>query len=94
MYMVHEILPKNTSFIAWSFLAYRAFIHDSGFVGGWNGAFILQNCLFACQQALYCTSVMATAFVSSYVTPMYLWLILYRDNRLLCQTGKLKTSYI
>ena len=29
------------SFIAWSFLAYNAVVHDGRFVRGWNGAFIL-----------------------------------------------------
>ena len=42
MYMVHEISLKNiVSFIAWSFLVYKAVVHDRRFVRGWNGAFIL-----------------------------------------------------
>ena len=36
------------SYTAWSFLAYKAVIHDGGFMRGWNGAFILQNCPCAC----------------------------------------------
>ena len=94
VYGARDITEEHFSFIALSFLAYRAVIHDGGFVRGWNVAFILQNCLFACWQALYCWSMMATAFVSSYVSPMYLWLILYWVDRLLCETGKLKISYI
>ena len=39
---------KEHCFIAWSFLEYRAVIHYGGFVRGLNGAFILQNCPFAC----------------------------------------------
>ena len=53
-------------------LAYRAVTHDDRFAGDWNGAFILQNCPQACSRVLYCRSQMATALVSSYVTPIYL----------------------
>ena len=60
----------------------------------WWGAFILQNCLFACWQSMYCWPMMVAAFVSSYMTPMYLWLILYWADRLLCGTSRLITSYI
>ena len=80
--------------IAWLFLAYKAVIHDGGHVRGGNGAFILQNCPFACWQATYHCSMITTAFVSLYVTPIYLWLILYWVDRLLYGTGRLKTSYI
>ena len=45
---VWDIDKEHCSFIAWSFLAYRAVIYDSGFVRGWKGAFILQKCVFAC----------------------------------------------
>ena len=45
---VWDIDREHCSPIAWSFLAYRAVIHDGGFVRGWNGAFILQHCPFAC----------------------------------------------
>ena len=89
-----DIIKEHCSLIALSSLVYSTVICDDGFMRGWNGAFILQNCLFACWQALYCWSVMATGFVSSYVTPMYLQLILYWVNRLLCETGKLKPSSI
>ena len=83
-----DIVKEHGSFIGCLFLAYRAVIHDSGFVRDWNGAFILQNCLFACWQAMYCWSVKAVAFISSYVTPLYLWLILYWADRLLCGTNR------
>ena len=43
-----DVNKEHCSPIAWSFLAYRAVIHDGGLMRGWNGAFILQNCLFAC----------------------------------------------
>ena len=43
-----DIAKKHCSFIAWPFLGYRPVIHDGGFVRGWNGVFILQNCPFAC----------------------------------------------
>ena len=43
-----DIDREHCSPIAWSFLAYKAVIHDGGFMRGWNGAFILQNCPFAC----------------------------------------------
>ena len=90
-----DIAKEHFSFIAYSFLANRAVIHDGWFVRGWNGAFILQNCLFACWQAMYCWSMMASAIISSYVTPVYpCTLILYWADRLPCKTGKLKTSYI
>ena len=89
-----DIDREPCSFIAWSFLAYRAITQEGGFMRGWSGAFILQNCLLAWWHAMYCWSVIATAFVSSYVTPMYLWLILYWADRLLCKHGKLKTSCI
>ena len=55
MYVVHEILPKKALFLyCLVILAYRALIHDGRFVRGWNGAFILQNCPFACWKAIYC----------------------------------------
>ena len=43
-----DIYWEHCSLIVWSFLAYRAVIHDGGFRRCWNGVFILQNCLFAC----------------------------------------------
>ena len=43
-----DIDREHCSPIAWLFLAFRAVIHDSQFLRGLNGAFILQNCLFAC----------------------------------------------
>ena len=43
-----DIDREHCSPIAWSFLVYKAGIHDGGFVRGWNGAFIHQNCPFAC----------------------------------------------
>ena len=107
MYVVHGVLTGNTvnvcgawgidrehcSPIDWLFLAYKAVIHDGRFMRGWNGAFIQQNCPFACWQAMYCWSMIAAAFHSLYVTPVCLLLILYWANRLLCRTGRLKTSY-
>ena len=89
-----DIDEECFSFIAWSLLAYRIVIHNGGFVRGWKGVFILQNFMFACLQAMYCLSMIETAFVSSYVTPMYLWFILFWGDRLLCGMGRLKTSYI
>ena len=83
-----NIIKEHCSFIVWSVLAFRVAIH-----GAWIGRVHL-FCLFVCWQAMYCWSVMATIFVSSYVTPIYVWLILYWADRLLCGTGKLKTSYI
>ena len=90
----HDIYREYCFPIAWSFLAYKAVIHDGRFMRSWNVAFILQNCPFACWQVMYCWPVIATAFVSSYMTPIYLCLILYLAGRLLCETGKLKTSHI
>ena len=49
-----DITQEHCSFIDWSFLAYKAVIHDGAFVRGWNGALIQQNCLFANWQAPYC----------------------------------------
>ena len=72
-----DIDKGHFSPIAWSFIAYRAVIHDDWFVRGWNGVFIQQNSPFACWQAMYNWSMIATAFVSSYVTPICLRLILY-----------------
>ena len=89
-----DIDRKHCSSIVWSFVAYKAVLHDGWFLQGWNGAFILQNCPFACWQAMHCWSMIATAFVSLYVTLIYLWLFLYWTGRLLCRTGRLKTSYI
>ena len=43
-----DIDKEHYSFIAWSFEAYKAVVYDGGFVRGWNVAFILQNCPFAC----------------------------------------------
>ena len=43
-----DIDREHCSPIAWPFLAYKAVIHNGGFMRGWNGAFILQNCQFAC----------------------------------------------
>ena len=43
-----DIDREDCSPIAWSILVYKAVIHGGGFVRGWNGAFILQNCPFAC----------------------------------------------
>ena len=43
-----DIDREHCSPIAWLFLAYRAVIHDGGFVRGQNGAFILQNYPFTC----------------------------------------------
>ena len=48
VYGAWDIDRESHSSIAWSFLAYRAVIHDGGFMRGWYGASILQNCLFAC----------------------------------------------
>ena len=48
VYDTWDIDRENCSPIAWSFLAYRAVIHAGGFVMGWNGEFILQNCPFTC----------------------------------------------
>ena len=89
-----DIYRECSSLIAWSFITWMAVTHNGEFVRGWNGVFILQNCPFECWQAMCCWSVIATAFVSSYVIPMYLCLIFYWADRLLCRTGKLKTSYI
>ena len=47
MYMVHEILPKNTVLLFLVILAYRAVMPDGGFMRGWKGAFSQQNCLHA-----------------------------------------------
>ena len=61
--------------------------------GGWNGEFILQNCIYMltgyvllihdsnCLCFIICDSI-------------NLWLILYWADRLLCETGKLKPTYI
>ena len=43
---VWDINSEHCSLIAWSFLACKAVIHDGGFMRGWNGAIILQNCPF------------------------------------------------
>ena len=43
-----DINREQCSPIAWSFLAYRAVIHDGEFVRGWNGEFIWQNCPSTC----------------------------------------------
>ena len=47
-YGARDIDREHCFLIVWLFLAYRAVIHNGGFVRGWNGAFILQNCPFTC----------------------------------------------
>ena len=46
--MCHMDIDREHCSIAWLFLAYRAVIHDGGFMRDWNGAFTLQNCPSAC----------------------------------------------
>ena len=45
-----DIDSQHCSFIAWLFSAHKAVIHNGGLVRGWNGAFIFQNCPFACDK--------------------------------------------
>ena len=80
--------------IYWSFLAYKAAMHDGGFVRAWNCASMLQNCPFAWRHVEYCCSVIMTACDSSYGTSIHLLSILYWTYTLPCGTGRLKILYI
>ena len=72
-YGIWAITKEHSSFIAWLFLAYRAVTHDG--MGLWGDGMVhlsSKTVHWHADQALYYRSVMATTFVSSYVTPIYL----------------------
>ena len=58
------------------FLAYKAVMQEGGFMSGWNGVGMLQNCPFASQQMQNWNGDISTAMVSSCVILRYLVLTL------------------
>ena len=85
---------EHCASISLMFLVCGAAVHGGGFVRAWNGMAIFQNWPLAWRHFKYCSSVIITTCVSSYVIPIYLSLILYLADMSPCDTVRLKNSYI
>ena len=89
-----DIIKEHCSFIAWSFLVYRVVADDGRFTR------VLEWCIYAARlsDGMLTDSVLqiwhGNCIYLIIFTPIYLWLALYSADRLLCWTGKLKTSDI